>query len=104
MGASFGTLTALEEAASAGLLWRGAGAAGCGIAPSGLSAFGLGTGATGATGQEPLEESLEEALSLEGQDLLFLFLEKERAWAWLPPGVEELKEVEVVAVDPEEDL
>ena len=51
-----------------------------------------------------MEESLEEALSLEGQDLLFLFLEKERAWAWLPPGVEELKEVEVVAVDPEEDL
>ena len=53
VGASFGTLTALEEAASAGLLWRGAGAAGCGIAPSGLSAFGLGTGATGATGGVP---------------------------------------------------
>ena len=53
VGASFGTLTALEEAASAGLLWRGAGAAGCSIAPSGLSAFGLGTGATGATGGVP---------------------------------------------------
>ena len=49
MGASFGTLTALEEPASAGLFWPGAGGTGCGIAFSGLSAFGLGTGVTGAT-------------------------------------------------------